>query len=91
MNIRIQRILKELNLACMWNPQPGEFSVIAAREFIPVYTIFYEEGAFALHIGGEVDVRGTYWSLAVGKLTNTCTKEPFDGSAERVVEDLLNT
>ena len=36
----------------------------------------------ALHIGGEVDVRGTYWALAVAKLNNICTKELFDGTAE---------
>jgi len=45
-----------------------------------------EEGAFALHIGGEVDVRGTYCALAVAKLTNICTKELFDGTAEWLVK-----
>ena len=41
-----------------------------------------EEGAFSLHIDGEVDVRGTYCALVVAKLTNIFDQELFEGTSD---------
>ncbi|XP_077297793.1 farnesyl transferase beta subunit [Arctopsyche grandis] len=43
------------------------------------------DGAFAMHRGGEVDVRGTYCALNVAKLTNLFTDALFDKTAEWIV------
>ncbi|XP_025104033.1 protein farnesyltransferase subunit beta-like isoform X2 [Pomacea canaliculata] len=41
-----------------------------------------EEGAFRMHEGGEVDIRGAYCAASSARLTNMCTKELFSGTAE---------
>ena len=43
------------------------------------------EGAFTMHGGGEVDVRGAYCALSAARLTNIVTPELVDGAAEWVV------
>lgn len=40
------------------------------------------EGAFMMHEGGEVDIRGAYCAASAARLTNMCTKELFEGTAE---------
>lgn len=39
-----------------------------------------EEGAFSMHVDGEVDIRGVYCTIAVAKLTNVYTPEMFKGT-----------
>lgn len=43
------------------------------------------EGAFKMHEGGEVDIRGAYCAATVAKLTNVITVEMFDGTPEWIV------
>ncbi|ELU07098.1 hypothetical protein CAPTEDRAFT_168477 [Capitella teleta] len=43
------------------------------------------EGAFKMHEGGEVDIRGAYCAASAARLTNVATKAMFDGTAEWVV------
>ena len=40
------------------------------------------EGAFTMHEGGEVDIRGAYCAASVARLTNIFTTEMFEGTAE---------
>ncbi|XP_055879773.1 protein farnesyltransferase subunit beta-like [Biomphalaria glabrata] len=41
-----------------------------------------KEGAFKMHDGGEVDIRGVYCAVSVARLTNILTKELSDGVAD---------
>lgn len=43
------------------------------------------DGSFAMHKGGEVDVRGVYCAVVAAKLTNIITKDLFAGTPEWVV------
>lgn len=43
------------------------------------------DGSFALHEGGEQDIRGAYCAVSVAKLTNIYTEALFDKTAEWVV------
>ncbi|XP_070577391.1 protein farnesyltransferase subunit beta-like [Ptychodera flava] len=43
------------------------------------------EGAFMMHEGGEVDIRGAYCAAVAAQLTNVATPEMFDGTAEWMV------
>ncbi|KAK4884664.1 hypothetical protein RN001_000935 [Aquatica leii] len=43
------------------------------------------DGAFTMHRGGEVDIRGVYCALCVATLTNIFTEKLFEGTAEWVV------
>ena len=36
-----------------------------------------EEGAFRMHEGGEVDIRGVYCAVSVARLTNICSEQLF--------------
>ncbi|XP_071801144.1 protein farnesyltransferase subunit beta-like [Asterias amurensis] len=40
------------------------------------------EGAFRMHDGGEVDVRGAYCAAVAATITNVATPDMFDGTAE---------
>ena len=40
------------------------------------------DGSFALHVGGETDVRGTYCAAAVAVATGVASEELFAGTAE---------
>lgn len=42
-------------------------------------------GAFALHKGGEQDIRGAYLSASIAKMTNVYTESLFDKTAEWIV------
>ncbi|XP_071520028.1 protein farnesyltransferase subunit beta [Panulirus ornatus] len=39
-----------------------------------------DEGAFRMHEGGEVDIRGVYCAVSVARLTNTFTDSLFSGT-----------
>ncbi|KAK3595507.1 hypothetical protein CHS0354_021606 [Potamilus streckersoni] len=43
------------------------------------------EGAFKMHDGGEVDIRGAYCAASVARLTNIMTPALFDGTPEWIV------
>ncbi|GLV39572.1 Farnesyl transferase beta subunit [Carabus blaptoides fortunei] len=43
------------------------------------------EGAFSMHVDGEVDIRGVYCALAVATLTNIYTPELFKDTADWVL------
>lgn len=43
------------------------------------------DGSFALHKGGERDIRGAYCAISVAKLTNIYTDALFDKTAEWIV------
>ncbi|GFO30262.1 protein farnesyltransferase subunit beta [Plakobranchus ocellatus] len=43
------------------------------------------DGAFKMHDGGEVDIRGVYCALSVARLTNIMTKELVDGTIDFIV------
>lgn len=43
------------------------------------------EGSFALHVGGEVDIRGAYCALSVASITDIMTNELADNVAEWIV------
>lgn len=42
-------------------------------------------GAFSMHVGGEVDIRGLYCALSVARLTNIYSDDLFDKSAQWIV------
>ncbi|KAK5648446.1 hypothetical protein RI129_003338 [Pyrocoelia pectoralis] len=44
-----------------------------------------EDGAFCMHRGGEIDIRGVYCALSVATLTNISTEKLFEGTAEWVI------
>ncbi|XP_049877825.1 protein farnesyltransferase subunit beta [Pectinophora gossypiella] len=50
-----------------------------------LWTVRDVDGAFALHKGGEKDIRGAYCAISVAKITNTYTDALFDKTAEWVV------
>ncbi|XP_046738518.1 protein farnesyltransferase subunit beta [Diprion similis] len=41
-----------------------------------------DEGAFSMHIGGEVDIRGAYCAVSVARLTNVYHPEMFKNTGE---------
>ncbi len=43
------------------------------------------DGAFTMHAGGEIDVRGAYCAAVSARLTNVATPEMFDGTAQWIV------
>ncbi|XP_026760742.1 protein farnesyltransferase subunit beta [Galleria mellonella] len=50
-----------------------------------LWTLRDVDGSFALHKGGEQDIRGVYCALSVAKITNTYTDALFDKTAEWLV------
>lgn len=50
-----------------------------------LWTVRDVDGSFAVHIGGEHDIRGAYCAVSVAKLTNTYTDTLFDKTAEWIV------
>ena len=44
-----------------------------------------EDGAFMMHIDGELDIRGVYCALAVARLTNIYSEELFKGTEHWLV------
>jgi len=44
-----------------------------------------DEGAFSLHVGGEVDVRGTYCAIVVAKLTNIYDEQLFKDTGDWLI------
>ncbi|XP_066940758.1 protein farnesyltransferase subunit beta [Macrobrachium rosenbergii] len=38
------------------------------------------EGAFRMHEGGEIDIRGVYCAVSVARLTNICTSQLFENT-----------
>lgn len=43
------------------------------------------DGAFSMHVDGEIDIRGVYCALSVATLTNIYTEQLFDRTAEWVI------
>ncbi|CAH1975928.1 unnamed protein product [Acanthoscelides obtectus] len=43
------------------------------------------DGSFAMHIGGEIDIRGAYCAATVASITGILTPELFEGTAEWIV------
>ncbi|XP_030744971.1 protein farnesyltransferase subunit beta isoform X2 [Sitophilus oryzae] len=43
------------------------------------------DGKFAMHTGGEIDIRGAYCAISVASLTGIMTKELVDNTAEWIV------
>ncbi|KAF5270211.1 hypothetical protein FQA39_LY08425 [Lamprigera yunnana] len=43
------------------------------------------DGSFAMHLGGEIDIRGVYCALSIATLTNIYTNKLFEGTAEWVI------
>lgn len=43
------------------------------------------DGAFSLHIDGEVDIRGVYCALSIATLTHVYTPSLFDRTAEWII------
>ncbi|XP_068619137.1 protein farnesyltransferase subunit beta isoform X2 [Battus philenor] len=50
-----------------------------------LWSVRDEDGSFALHNGGEHDIRGAYCAISVAKLTNLNSDNLFDKTAEWVV------
>lgn len=50
-----------------------------------LWTVRDVDGSFALHKGGEQDIRGAYCAISVAKMTNTYTDALFDKTAEWIV------
>ncbi|XP_023935859.1 protein farnesyltransferase subunit beta isoform X2 [Bicyclus anynana] len=50
-----------------------------------LWTVREVDGSFALHRGGEQDIRGAYCAVSIAKLTNTFTEALFDKTAEWIV------
>ena len=43
------------------------------------------DGAFTMHEGGEVDIRGAYCALSAARLANIATASMFEGTAQWIV------
>lgn len=50
-----------------------------------LWTVKDVDGSFALHKGGEQDIRGAYCAISIAKITNTYTDALFDKTAEWIV------
>lgn len=50
-----------------------------------LWTVRDVDGSFALHKGGEQDIRGAYCAISIAKITNTYTDALFDKTAEWIV------
>lgn len=50
-----------------------------------LWTVRDVDGSFALHKGGEKDIRGAYCAISIAKLTNTYTEDLFEKTAEWIV------
>lgn len=50
-----------------------------------LWTVKDVDGSFALHKGGEQDIRGAYCAVSIAKITNTYTDALFDKTAEWIV------
>ncbi|KOB66215.1 Farnesyltransferase beta subunit [Operophtera brumata] len=50
-----------------------------------LWTVRDVDGSFALHRGGEQDIRGVYCAISIAKITNIYTDTLFDKTAEWVV------
>lgn len=50
-----------------------------------LWTLRNVDGSFALHRGGEQDIRGVYCAMSIAKITNIYTEALFDKTAEWVV------
>ncbi|GFG37972.1 hypothetical protein Cfor_06620 [Coptotermes formosanus] len=50
-----------------------------------LWSVRSPDGAFMMHPGGEVDIRGVYCALAVARLTNIYTDALFNNSANWIV------
>lgn len=50
-----------------------------------LWTVRDVDGGFALHKGGEKDIRGAYCAASVAKLTNTYTDDLFDKTGEWII------
>ncbi|XP_063831321.1 protein farnesyltransferase subunit beta [Ostrinia nubilalis] len=50
-----------------------------------LWTVREVDGSFALHKGGEQDIRGAYCAISIAKITNTYTEALFDKTAEWIV------
>ncbi|XP_017778890.1 PREDICTED: protein farnesyltransferase subunit beta [Nicrophorus vespilloides] len=53
------------------------------KEFL--YSVRAPNGAFRMHLDGEIDVRGVYCALSIATLTGIYSEKLFDGTAEWVV------
>lgn len=49
-------------------------------------TLRDDDGAFSMHVGGEVDIRGVYCAVSVARLTNVYTPEIFKNTAEWIAK-----
>lgn len=49
-------------------------------------TLRDEDGAFSMHVGGEVDIRGAYCAISVARLTNIYTPDIFKNTAEWIAQ-----
>lgn len=45
-----------------------------------------EDGAFGMHVDGEVDIRGVYCAVSVARLTNIYTPVLFKGTEEWIAK-----
>lgn len=50
-----------------------------------IWSVREVDGSFALHRGGEQDIRGAYCAISVAKVTNIYTDMLFDKTAEWIV------
>ncbi|ESO83518.1 hypothetical protein LOTGIDRAFT_222587 [Lottia gigantea] len=68
-----------VNALCILSQVTDEALNVINRETLYEYLLRMrtDDGAFLMHEGGEVDIRGTYCAASVAKLTNLCTKELF--------------
>ncbi|KAK8735797.1 hypothetical protein OTU49_005318 [Cherax quadricarinatus] len=53
------------------------------QEFL--WEMHNDEGAFRMHEGGEVDIRGAYCAVSVARLTNVYTDQLFSGTAHWIM------
>ncbi|KAJ8947285.1 hypothetical protein NQ318_014182 [Aromia moschata] len=53
------------------------------QEFL--FSVKQPDGSFAMHIGGEIDIRGVYCALSVASLTGVLTPDLCKGTAEWIV------
>lgn len=74
-----------INALCIIGTQDAYNSIDRTALLNFLWSMRSTDGAFAMHKGGEVDVRGTYCALNIAKLTNVFNDALFDKTAEWIV------
>lgn len=62
------------------------YNVINRKKLMDfLWSVKQTDGSFAMHVGGEIDIRGAYCALSVASVTGIITQELCKNTAEWIV------